>query len=86
MITHLKKPLLPLFFQIVKNFENAIVKTGGKKVYYNKDEGVATLHTQSAGKDIWVVLTDFRRGKRGNFELIILEIEGGSRALLPAKC
>src|SRR3954471_5532455 len=27
----------PSFFQIVKNFENAIVKTGGKRVYYSKD-------------------------------------------------
>ncbi|MGZ5191554.1 MAG: OmpA family protein [Flavisolibacter sp.] len=65
----------PSFFQIVKNFENAILKTGGKKIYYNRDGGVATFKTKSAGKDVWVVLNDFGGGKRGNFQLITLEIE-----------
>jgi OmpA-OmpF porin, OOP family len=66
----------PSFFQIVKNFENVIVKAGGKKVYYNRDGGVATFKTKSGGKDVWVVLNDFGGGKRGNFQLITLEIEG----------
>lgn len=66
----------PSFFQIVKNFENAITKTGGKRIYYNKDAGVATFSTRSGGKDIWVVLNDFSGSKRGNFELHILEMEG----------
>lgn len=65
----------PSFFQIVKNFENAITKSGGKRVYYNKDAGVATFSTRSGGKDIWVVLNDFSGSKRGNFELTILEME-----------
>ena len=66
----------PSFFQIVKNYENAILKTGGKRIYYNKEAGVATLFTHSAGKDIWVVLNDGAGAKTGNFWLYILEIEG----------
>lgn len=66
----------PSFFQIVKNYENAILKTGGKRIYYNKEAGVATLFTHSAGKDIWVVLNDGGGAKTGNFWLNILEIEG----------
>jgi outer membrane protein OmpA-like peptidoglycan-associated protein len=65
----------PSFFQIVKNFENAITKTGGKRVFYSKEPGVATFSTKSGGKDIWVVLHDFSGGKAGNFELNILEME-----------
>ncbi|MDB5206559.1 MAG: OmpA family protein [Flavisolibacter sp.] len=65
----------PSFFQIVKNFENAITKTGGKRIYYSKESGVATFSTRSGGKDIWVVLNDFGGAKTGNFELNILEME-----------
>ncbi len=72
----LEEATAPSFFQIVKNFENAIIKTGGKRVYYTKEAGVATFFTQSAGKDVWVVLTDGAGAKLGNFELNILEMEG----------
>jgi OmpA-OmpF porin, OOP family len=65
----------PSFFQIVKNFENAILKTGGKRIFYGKEQGVATFKTRSGNKDVWVVLNDFGGIKKGNFELIILEIE-----------
>lgn len=66
----------PSFFQIVKNFENAITKTGGKRIYYSKESGVATFLTKFEGKDVWVVLNDFSGSKKGNFELITLVIEG----------
>ncbi len=66
----------PSFFQIVKNYENAVLKTGGKRIYYSKEAGVATLYTKSGGKEIWVVLNDFGGTKQGNFEINILEIEG----------
>jgi len=72
----LEEATAPSFFQIVRNFENAIIKTGGKRIYYSKEAGVATLQTKSAGKEIWVVLNDFGGVRRGNFELNILEIEG----------
>ncbi|MEO8150561.1 MAG: OmpA family protein [Bacteroidia bacterium] len=72
---NLEEATAPSFFQIVKNFENAMMKTGGKRIYYNNEAGTATLFTKSAGKDVWVVLTDYGGGKKGNFLLAILEIE-----------
>src|SRR5215213_4226755 len=48
----LEEATAPSFFQIVKNFENAIAKNGGKRVYYNKDAGVATFKTRSGNKDV----------------------------------
>jgi outer membrane protein OmpA-like peptidoglycan-associated protein len=75
-VYNLEEATAPSFFQIVKNFENAITKTGGKRIYYSSEGGVATFMTRSGGKDVWVVLNDFGGGKRGNFELNILEMEG----------
>ena len=72
----LEEATAPSFFQIVRNFENAITKTGGKKIYFNKEVGVATFFAQAAGKDTWVVLNDGAGVKLGNFDLTILEIEG----------
>ncbi|MGB8194029.1 MAG: OmpA family protein [Chitinophagaceae bacterium] len=72
----LEEATAPSFFQIVKNFENAILKTGGKRIYYSKDAGVATFQTRSGNKDVWVILNDFGGSKKGNFELITLEMEG----------
>ncbi|WP_394992005.1 OmpA family protein [Emticicia sp.] len=72
----LEEATAPSFFQIVKNFENAILKSGGKRIYYSREAGVATFLTKSTSKDVWVVLSDFGGTKKGNFELIILEIEG----------
>lgn len=75
-IYQLEEATAPSFFQVVKNFENAVVKTGGKRIYYNSNAGLATLFTKSGGKDVWIVLNDFSGSKRGNFQLTILEIEG----------
>ena len=72
----LEEATAPSFFQIVRNFENAITRSGGKRIYYSKDAGVATFATKARGKDVWVVLSDFSGSKRGNFELVTLEIEG----------
>jgi OOP family OmpA-OmpF porin len=72
----LEEATAPSFFQIVKNFENVITKSGGKRIYYSKEQGVATFKTRSADKDVWVVLNDFSGAKKGNFELITLEMEG----------
>lgn len=78
---NLEEATAPSFFQIVKNFETAMAKTGGKRIYYNKDAGVATLFTRSGGKDIWVVLNDGSGAKTGNYTLNILEIEGMKQEL-----
>jgi OOP family OmpA-OmpF porin len=66
----------PSFLQIIKNYENAIMKTGGKRIFYSPEAGVATLFTKSGDKDIWVVLNDFSGTATGNYQLRILEIEG----------
>ncbi|MEO8167580.1 MAG: OmpA family protein [bacterium] len=72
----LEEATAPSFLQIVRNFENAIAKTGGKRIYFSKEAGVATLFTKSGGKDVWVILNDGAGAKTGNFELTTLEIEG----------
>lgn len=71
----LEEATAPSFFQIVKNFENAITKFGGKRIYYDKDLGAATFLGKSEGKEIWVMLRDGSGAKTGNFELYIMEIE-----------
>lgn len=65
----------PSFYQIVKNYENAISKSGGKRVYYSAETGQATLSLRSNGKDLWVMLDDGSGGRKGDFVLIILEVE-----------
>ena len=72
----LEEATAPSFFQIMKNYENTLIKTGGKRIYYSSEAGVATLFTKSAGKDVWIVLNDFGGSKKGNYQLNILEIEG----------
>lgn len=64
----------PSFLQVVKHYENEISNIGGKRIYYSKESGVATLYAKSNGKDIWVVLHDFGGGKKGNYQFNILEL------------
>jgi OOP family OmpA-OmpF porin len=66
----------PSFFQIVKNYENAVMKTGGKRIFYDASAGYATLQTKSGDKEIWIVLQDFSGTATGNYQIRILEIEG----------
>jgi outer membrane protein OmpA-like peptidoglycan-associated protein len=65
----------PSFFQIVKNYENALAKQGGKKLYF-QNGGTATLYVKTADKEIWVVIEDHTSTNGdGNFAIDILEIE-----------
>lgn len=66
----------PSFFQIVKNFETAFAKNGGKRIFYSSEGGVASLCGKSGASDVWVVLRDGGGVKKGNFELNILVMEG----------
>jgi outer membrane protein OmpA-like peptidoglycan-associated protein len=43
---------LPSWFQIVKNYENALGKIGGKKIF--SDGLVATFHVTGDNKDTWI--------------------------------
>jgi OOP family OmpA-OmpF porin len=66
----------PSFYQIVKNHENALLKNGGKRIYYSKETGVATLFVKSGDKEIWIVLSDFGGIGEGQYGIMILEVEG----------
>lgn len=65
----------PSFLQIVKNYENALAKYGGKRIFYNTSMGRGTLFLKNGGKDYWIVLEDFGGVKEGNYSINILEIE-----------
>lgn len=70
-----KPGVAPSFFQIVKNYENAIIKLGGKKLYFQAG-GVSTLYVKTEGKEIYMVLEDYTSTNGdGNFAINILEIE-----------
>lgn len=45
---------LPSWFQISKNYENALAKIGGKKVY--SDVQTTTFHVTGNSKDVWISL------------------------------
>lgn len=67
--------------QIIKNYENAVVKNGGKLIYKNTDVSIgdieATYHFNSDNKEYWIKLC--RVAGNGSvaeaFELNILEME-----------
>jgi len=63
----------PSFFQIVRNYENAIKKYSGKKIFYS--DAQATLFLKSEGKDVWVVLNNYGGIGEGQFGLTTLTIE-----------
>lgn len=65
----------PSFLQIVKNYENALAKYGGKRIYFSKEKGVATLFVKNDGKDNWISIADFGGIGEGQFGLTILEME-----------
>jgi OOP family OmpA-OmpF porin len=65
----------PSFYQIVKNYEGAVKKFGGKLVYYSKEDGRGTLSVRSDGKDYWVLLEDRSGANIGDFVITILEME-----------
>lgn len=65
----------PSFFQIVKNFENAVIKLGGKKIFFLNGTS-SSLYIKTATKEVWIVLEDYTpTNGDGNFAINILEIE-----------
>jgi OmpA-OmpF porin, OOP family len=68
-------------FQIVKNYENAIVKNGGRLVFKNTNSSEgdieATLYLSTKEKEYWIQLTRFAgNGSEAEaFGLNVLEIE-----------
>jgi OOP family OmpA-OmpF porin len=75
---------MPSPLQIIKNYENAIVSKGGKKVYQGVDDidggPLGALFSMSVnGKDYWVAVRGMYEplvnGEVGAFSLIVLEKE-----------
>ena len=65
----------PSWLQVIRNYENAILKLGGKKIY--SDNFYATFKMTKNGKDIWVMLS-FITGtdlETMGFWLHVIEIE-----------
>lgn len=62
---------MPSNFQIIKNYQDAILAKGGKKVYTDANYGCFEL--KSNGKEYKIMLRDFYNGT--NFKLYILEME-----------
>jgi outer membrane protein OmpA-like peptidoglycan-associated protein len=66
---------MPSTLEIIKNYENAIIKNGGKKIYSNKDEG-ATFTMSRNNIDYWVFVGGFYTPTGtgiGKFELVVVE-------------
>jgi len=74
-----QKPKNP--FQIIKNYENAVLSNGGKLIYKNTDaldaDLEATFHLYQGGKEYWVRLFDFggTPAATEHYSLYILEME-----------
>jgi len=62
---------MPSNFQIIKNYQDAILAKGGKKVYTDDKYGCFELN--SNGKEYKIFLCDFYNGT--NFKLYVLEME-----------
>jgi OOP family OmpA-OmpF porin len=68
--------------QIMRNYENAVVKNGGKMIYKNTNALDATLeatfHLSAGGKEDWVKVGNFggTSTEVEHYDLYILEMEG----------
>lgn len=73
-------PKLPSKLQVIKNYENAIEKMGGKKIYSNtKDDGGwtgATFHFKKDGAEYWVGIYDLINNPVDQYTFVLLTIEG----------
>ncbi len=73
-------PNLPSRLQIIKNYENAILKIGGKKVYSRtKSDGEwtgGTFHLQKDGNEYWVGIYDLINDPVDQFSFYLMKMEG----------
>jgi len=74
---------LPSFFQIMKNYENAILAKGGKRIYLTSkhdDDGFigATFRMEYEGNTYWLTLDYFNGGESAcdGYKMNIIKIEG----------
>jgi OOP family OmpA-OmpF porin len=66
----------PSFYEIYKNYENAVIKNGGKKIFYGPPHeiGSATLYLKSGDKEYWIIINDLAGIGEGYYQLYILEM------------
>ncbi len=73
-------PSLPSRLQVIKNYENAILKMGGKKIYSKAtDNGGwtgATFHLQKDGNEYWLGIYELNNDPVDQFTFILLTKEG----------
>lgn len=73
-------PNLPSKLQVIRNYENAVAKMGGKKVYSRTiDDGGwtgATFHLQKDGTEYWLGIYNLINNPVDQFTLVLLTIEG----------
>ncbi|WP_190246181.1 OmpA family protein [Gelidibacter gilvus] len=73
-------PNLPSKLQVIRNYENAVAKMGGKKVYSRTtDDGGwtgATFHLQKDGTQYWLGIYNLINNPVDQFTLVLLTIEG----------
>ncbi|MFN8285311.1 MAG: OmpA family protein [Chitinophagales bacterium] len=62
----------PSFYQVVKNFENAIAKYNGKRIYMGSQD--ATLFCRNGNKDVWILL-DAPGSTAETYTLQVIEVE-----------
>jgi OOP family OmpA-OmpF porin len=74
----------PSFYEIVKNYENAILKKGGKKIFYGPpyEIGMATLYLKTGEKEIWISIANYNGIGDGQYGLTILEIEAMKQEII----
>lgn len=73
-------PNLPSKLQVIRNYENAIAKMGGQKVYSRTtDDGGwtgATFHLQKDGSEYWLGIYDLINNPVDQFTFVLLTVEG----------
>ncbi len=69
----------PSFLQVVKNFENAIAKYNGKRIYLGSQD--ATLHMKIKDKDFWIII-ESASDVAQTYKLLVLEVEPMKQEIL----
>ena len=67
----------PSTLQVIKNYENAVIKNRGKKIYSNTEEGNATLTMTAKDIEYWLMInrTSGDPNICEEFNLYVIEIE-----------
>lgn len=82
-------PKLPSKLQVIKNYENAVEKLGGKKVYSKAaDDGDwtgATFHFQKDGAEYWMGIYDLINNPVDQYTFVLLKTDAMIQEVTPDK-